>query len=58
MARRVAKLDFEQTYWRTFFSNSVLFDGVKELLDDIRLLGIPAAIVTDLTAQIRFRKVV
>jgi putative hydrolase of the HAD superfamily len=51
-------LDFEQTYWRTFLSNAILFDNVKELLDDIRLLGIPTAIVTDLTAQIQFRKVV
>ena len=51
-------LDFEQTYWRTFLGNAFLFDGVKELLDDIRLLGIPTAIVTDLTAQIQFRKVV
>jgi len=51
-------LDFEQTYWRTFLSNAILFDDVKELLDDIRLLGIPTAIVTDLTAQIQFRKVV
>ncbi len=51
-------LDFEQTYWRTFLSNAVLFDGVKELLDDLRLLGIPTAIVTDLTAQIQFRKIV
>ncbi len=51
-------LDFEQTYWRTFLSNAVLFDGVKELLDDLRLQGIPTAIVTDLTAQIQFRKVV
>jgi HAD superfamily hydrolase (TIGR01549 family) len=51
-------LDFEQTYWRTFLSNAVLFDEVKELLDDLRLLGIPTAIVTDLTAQIQFRKVV
>jgi HAD superfamily hydrolase (TIGR01549 family) len=51
-------LDFEQTYWRTFLSNALLFDGVKELLDDLRLLGIPTAIVTDLTAQIQFRKVV
>ena len=51
-------LDFEQTYWRTFLNNAVLFDDVKELLDDIRLLGIPTAIVTDLTAQIQFRKVV
>ena len=51
-------LDFEQTYWRTFLSNATLFDGVKELLDDIRLLGIPTAIVTDLTSQIQFRKIV
>jgi HAD superfamily hydrolase (TIGR01549 family) len=51
-------LDFEQTYWRTFLSNAILFDNVKELLDDLRLLGIPTAIVTDLTAQIQFRKVV
>jgi putative hydrolase of the HAD superfamily len=51
-------LDFEQTYWRTFLANATLFDDVKELLDDFRLLGIPTAIVTDLTAQIQFRKVV
>jgi FMN phosphatase YigB (HAD superfamily) len=51
-------LDLEQTYWRTFLSNAMLFDGVKTLLDDIRLLGIPTAIVTDLTAQIQFRKIV
>lgn len=51
-------LDFEQTYWRTFLSTAELFDDVKELLDDIRLLGIPIAIVTDLTAQIQFRKIV
>lgn len=51
-------LDFEQTYWRTFLTNAVLFDEVKELLDDIRVLGIPTAVVTDLTAQIQFRKMV
>ena len=51
-------LDFEQTYWRTFLANAVLFDDVMGLLDDFRLLGIPTAIVTDLTAQIQFRKVV
>lgn len=51
-------LDFEQTYWRTFLTNAILFDDVKELLEDIRLLGIPTAIVTDLTAQIQFRKIV
>ena len=51
-------LDLEQTYWRTFLSNAVLFDGIKDLLDELRLLGIPTAIVTDLTAQIQFRKIV
>ena len=51
-------LDFEQTYWRTFLSNATLFDGVKEVLDDTRRLGIPVAVVTDLTAQIQFRKIV
>ena len=51
-------LDFEQTYWRTFLRGAMLFDDVKEFLDDLRLLGIPSVIVTDLTAQIQFRKVV
>ena len=51
-------LDLEQTYWRTFLSNAVLFDDVKELLDDLRLHGIATAIVTDMTAQIQFRKIV
>jgi HAD superfamily hydrolase (TIGR01549 family) len=51
-------LDFEQTYWRTFLSNAELFEGVTELLDDLRLAGIPTAIVTDLTAQIQFRKII
>jgi putative hydrolase of the HAD superfamily len=51
-------LDLEQTYWRTFLSNAALFEGVEEFFDDIRLLGIPAVVVTDLTAQIQFRKIV
>lgn len=51
-------LDLEQTYWRTFLGSSKLFDGVIELLDELQLAGIPRAIVTDLTAQIQFRKLV
>lgn len=51
-------LDLEQTYWRTFLSGVELFDGLMEFLDDLRLAGIPTAIVTDLTAQIQFRKIV
>lgn len=51
-------LDLEQTYWRTFLSSADLFDGVKDFLDDLRLARVPTAIVTDLTAQIQFRKIV
>jgi HAD superfamily hydrolase (TIGR01549 family) len=51
-------LDLEQTYWRTFLANSTLFDGVKEFLDDLRIASIPTVIVTDLTAQIQFRKMI
>lgn len=51
-------LDLEQTYWRTFLSNADLFDGLQDVLEIFRLLKIPTAIVTDLTAQIQFRKVV
>ena len=50
-------LDLEQTYWRIFLNNAALFEGVEEFLDDIRLHGIPTAVVTDLTAQIQFRKI-
>lgn len=51
-------LDFEQTYWRTFLAKARLFEGVKEVLDELRLQGVALAIVTDLTAQIQFRKIV
>ena len=51
-------LDFEQTYWRTFLTNTELFENVTEALEDLKRLGIPTAIITDLTAQIQFRKVV
>ena len=51
-------LDLEQTYWRTFLSESKLFLGTKDFLNDIKSDGIITAIVTDLTAQIQFRKIV
>ena len=50
-------LDLEQSYWISFLKHAELFDGVKEFLDSIRLLGIPSVIVTDLTAQIQFKKI-
>ncbi len=51
-------LDLEQTYWRTYLSHARLFEGVVEFLDELRIAGIPTAVVTDLTAQIQFRKIV
>lgn len=51
-------LDLEQAYWRVFLSNANLFDNVLNLLEDIRILTIPSIIVTDLTSQIQFRKMV
>ena len=51
-------LDFEQTYWRVFLSEAKLFPGLEKLLEELRLLQMPMAIVTDLTAQIQFRKMV
>jgi len=51
-------LDLEQTYWRTFLLHAELFPRAMEVLIEFRALGIPLAIVTDLTAQIQFRKLV
>ena len=51
-------LDLEQTYWRSFLNKAILFDGVLDFLDDLRILRIPIVIVTDLTTQIQFRKLV
>ncbi len=54
----VMALDCEQTYWRTFLSAASLFPGVEETMRLIRSVGVQMAIVTDLTAQIQFRKIV
>ena len=51
-------LDFEQTYWRTFLSNCRLFPDVLGFIHLIKSKGIITANITDLTAQIQFRKLV
>lgn len=50
-------LDLEQTYWHTFLRTIRLFDGVKEFLAAIHRAGILTCLITDLTAQIQYRKV-
>lgn len=51
-------LDLEQTYWRRFLDSATLHAGLTDLLDDFRIAGVKMAVVTDLTAQIQFRKLV
>ena len=51
-------LDLEQTYWREFLTNAELFPNVKEFLQQLKSIGIKTANITDLTAQIQFRKMV
>jgi HAD superfamily hydrolase (TIGR01549 family) len=51
-------LEFEQTYWRNFLSAIVLREGTVSFLDQLARAGIPKVIVTDLTSQIQFRKLI
>ena len=48
----------EQTYWRTFLLNAQLFPGARDFLDSLRSAEITTCLVTDLTAQIQFRKLI
>ncbi|MGC6411727.1 MAG: HAD family hydrolase [Candidatus Puniceispirillaceae bacterium] len=54
----VSALNCEQTYWNTLMRNAVLFDGVRDFLDEARLNSIPLVLVTNLTAQVQFQKLV
>ena len=56
--RILTTLDLEQTYWRTFLSNCKLFPGVLEFIQILKSNGVITAHITDLTAQIQFRKLV
>lgn len=49
-------LDLEQTFWRAYMLKMELFDGVLDFLYSLRSKDIPIAIVTDMTVQIQFRK--
>jgi len=51
-------LDLEQTYWREYIRKSCLFNGVKDFLYTLRRNEIVTAIVSDLTTQIQFRKII
>lgn len=51
-------LQMDQAYWRAFLGTARLFDEAIDFLDDLRIAGVPVVIVTDLTAQVQFRKIV
>lgn len=51
-------LKLDQAYWGAFLATARLFDEVTEFVDDLRIAGIPAVIVTDLTARIQYRKII
>jgi len=51
-------LDLEQAYWRAFLINARLFPGVKDFIYQLKSDKVITANVTDLTAQIQFRKMV
>ena len=51
-------LDLEQTYWRTFLQSCNLYPNVRELLNKLNTINVKTAIVTDLTSQIQFRKII
>lgn len=51
-------IELYELYWDTFIDNIEVFDGVYDFLRYTRSLGIPVSLVTDLTADIQFRKIV
>ena len=56
--RILTTLDLEQTYWRTFLSNCKLFPDALNFIQLLKSKGVITANITDLTAQIQFRKLV
>jgi len=56
--RILLTLDLEQTYWRTFLNSCKLFPSALNFIMLLKSKGIITANITDLTAQIQFRKLV
>ncbi|RJQ17479.1 MAG: HAD family hydrolase [Nitrospiraceae bacterium] len=46
-----------EIYWETFMNNIRIFEGVFNFLEHARMMNIPVVLVTDLTADIQFRKI-
>lgn len=50
-------MQMDQAYWRAFLNTAQLFEQVTDFLDDLRIAGVPVVIVTDLIAQVQYRKI-
>mgnify|MGYP000978832160 FL=1 len=53
-----AALQLGQAFWRAYMDAMELYPDALAFLNDLRIAGVPAVIVTDLTAQIQMRKLV
>ncbi len=51
-------LELEEIYWSNFLLKAKLFHNLTEFIQDIRALKIKLSIITDLTVQIQFRKII
>lgn len=51
-------LELERTYWNIFLMHMKLNENVNEFLDELRLRDIKIGLVTDLTIDIQFRKLI
>jgi putative hydrolase of the HAD superfamily len=49
-------LECEQVFWRSYMERMVLFEGVEELVNYLRLSRSKLVLVTDLSTQIQIRK--
>lgn len=50
-------LRLNDIYWDTFIDNMRIFDGVSEFLKCAKRLSIPTVLITDLTADVQFKKI-
>jgi len=57
-SQSLLSLEFEQTYWGGYLAATELREGVLDFLDQLSRFDIRRVLVTDLTTQIQFRKLV
>ena len=48
-------MNCEYVYWNTFVQNSRLFDGVTELIDELRIRKVPKILITNQTTSVQFK---